>query len=316
MRVTQGMIYENARRNTGRAREAAEAAQQQASTGSRIRHPADDPAGSALLVSFNLNGERFDAIAKAVGAASDEIQQVDSALGDVNDALTRARLLAVQFANSGYSASQAGGAAEEVKGIIGRMVASMNTRFGNRYVFGGTKDDAPPFDSAGSYLGDAGVREVEVAPGVRQQTNVDARAFMKGTGLPGGVDVFAALSQLQAALASYDPAQVQGTLSSLDQGINQVSAATAQTGAVMNALDTGAKAAKVSSAQSKESASKVGEVDIIEASINLQATQTALQATLQATAKSFRAEPARLPEVSPGRRGSSGAGRGALLHSR
>ena len=220
MRITQGLVYQNARAATSRAREAAEAAQYAATTGSRIRHPGSDPAGSAQMVALGINAERHSAIAKATGTAYDELQLADSALSTVNDALDRARQLAVQFSNSSYNATQASGAAAEVQGIIGRVVAAMNSRFANRYIFGGTKDDAPPFDAAGNYSGDAGVRQVEVAPGVLQATNVRADVHLKGSA--GGVDVFAVLSQLQGALSTYTPTGVQATLNGLDDAMAQI----------------------------------------------------------------------------------------------
>ena len=286
MRVTQGHVYQNAQSATARAREAAEAAQRAATTGSRIRHPGDDPSGSGQMVAFGLNSARYTAIARGTGSAYDELKLSDAALGDVSDVLTRARQMAVQFSNSTYDASQAAGAAEEVQGLIGQVVASMNTRVGNRYVFGGTADSAPPFDAAGNYSGDAGVRRVEIAPGVLQQTNVQADLHIKGTS--GGVDVFAVLSDLHAALTTYTTGGVQATLDDLDQALGQVSRATAQTGSYMNALETATTAAKASASLAEEGRAAVGEVDLIEASIKLQSTQTALQATLQAAAQSFK----------------------------
>ena len=41
MRVTDRLVFEDATRNTGRAREAAQQAQQAASTGVRVEHPGD-----------------------------------------------------------------------------------------------------------------------------------------------------------------------------------------------------------------------------------------------------------------------------------
>ena len=42
----------------------------------------------------------------------------------------------------------------------------MNTQEAGRYLFGGNIDRTPPFDAAGTYAGDTGVRQVEVAPGL------------------------------------------------------------------------------------------------------------------------------------------------------
>ena len=41
--------------------------------------------------------------------------------------------------------------AQQVNTIIGQIVSDLNTQVGNRYIFGGTADNAPPFDTAGNY---------------------------------------------------------------------------------------------------------------------------------------------------------------------
>jgi flagellar hook-associated protein 3 FlgL len=284
VRVTDRLIFDSALLDTGRARDAAEQAQRIASRGTRVEHPGDDPAASSLIVAFRMSSERFAAIAGAAGAASDELSAADGALDGIGTALSRARQLAVQFSNSTYSQDQSAGAATEVQGLVSQIVADLNTRYGNRYVFGGTLDGAPPFDPAsGAYLGDAGIRRVEVAPNVFQQANVLVGSFSTD---PKGV--LATLAQLRAALQADDAAAVQATLDGLDAGIGQVSGARAQVGVSMNAFDAAASTAKAASGDDQTRANQQGEVDVVESSIRLQATQTALEASLAATAQAFR----------------------------
>ncbi len=295
MRVTDRLIFSTATIETGRAREAAEQAQEVVSRGTRIQHPSDDPAGSGMIIAFNMSSDRFAAISTAAAAASDELSATDNALDGIGNALSRARELAVQFSNSTYSQAQRAGGAEEVAGLLGQIVSNLNTRFGNRYVFGGTKDGAPPFDPTtdpttglvlGTYRGDDGVREVEIAPGMLQQANVLVGSMSTDSADPNSV--LKTVQALQAALQANDPVAVQATLDGLDAGINQVSTTRSQVGASMNAFDTAISAARTASGDDKVRASKQGDVDLIESSIQLQATQTALQASLAATAQSFK----------------------------
>lgn len=291
MRVTDRLIFSTATIETGRAREAAEQAQEVVSRGTRIQHPSDDPAASGMIIAFNMSSDRFAAISSAAAAASDELSATDNALDGIGNALSRARELAVQFSNSTYSQAQRAGGAEEVAGILGQVVSNLNTRFGNRYVFGGTKDGAPPFDPTpgptfGNYLGDSAARNVEIAPGMLQQSNVLVGSMSTDSADPNSV--LKTVQALQAALQANDPIAVQATLDGLDAGINQVSTTRSQVGASMNAFDTAISAARTASGDDKVRASKQGDVDLIESSIQLQATQTALQASLAATAQSFK----------------------------
>ncbi|GEJ59175.1 flagellar hook-associated protein FlgL [Anaeromyxobacter diazotrophicus] len=284
MRVTDRLIFDNATRDTAQARAAAEDASRVASTGTRIHHPSDDPAAAGMIPAFQIAGARYAAIGQAAGLASDELNAADGALDSVGTALSRARELAVQFSNGTYDASQRAGGALEVSQLADHVRAILNTRFGNRYLFGGTKDDAPPFDAAGNYVGDTGVRQVEVAPGVLQQANVLVNGM--GAGTTGGV--LQVLGALQAALTANDPTAVSATLDGLAAGTDAVANTRAQVGASMHAFDTAVTASKVASDGETGEASKLGQVDLVDASIQLQATQTALQASLAATAKSFQ----------------------------
>ena len=73
-----------------------------------------------------------------------------------------------------------------------QIVQLMNTQVAGRYIFGGTKDSAPPFDASGNYVGDGNVRQIEIAPGLLQASSIRADVALKGTG--GGIDVFGAHS--------------------------------------------------------------------------------------------------------------------------
>jgi flagellar hook-associated protein 3 FlgL len=293
VRVSDSLVFESASRNIGKAREAAERAQDAASSGVRVEHPSDDAAAAGLIVAHQMSADRFTAISSATAAASDEIATSDSALDDVSTALSQARQLAVQFSNTTYSAEQRAAAAVEVDGLVTRIASSLNARVGNRYVFGGSKDDAPPFLADGSYAGDHRDREVEIAPGVTQQANVRADVALKGYDdatqtYDAQKDVFATLHALSAALQTNDVSGVQATLDGLQTGIDQVATARAQAGVSMDAFDAASSAAKTTSTQEVTSAGKLADVDLAQAAVALQASQTALQASYAATAQSFR----------------------------
>ncbi len=238
MRVTDRLVFDNASRDTARARTAATEASSVASTGTRIHHPSDDPAAAGMIPAFQMSGARFASIGQAAGLASDELEATDGALDAMATAISRARELAMQFSNP-YSAAQRAGGALEVGQLIDHVRSMLNTQFGNRYVFGGTVDDKKPFDPTGKY-------------------------------------------------ATNDQAGVSATLGGLVAGTDTIANARAEVGASMHAFDTAVTASKVAADSQQSEASKLGEVDLVEASIQLQATQTALQASLAAAAQSFR----------------------------
>ncbi len=286
MRVTDRSIFEAANRNVGAARERAELATQEASSGLRVIHPGDDAAAAGQIAGRRLDESRYGAIKGAVEAANDELASTDGALDAVGSALSRARELAVQLANPIYSAAQRASAAEEIDGLFKTVVAQMNTRVGQRYVFGGFKDGAPPFSAAGVYLGDPGVRQVEIAPGVRQAVSVRADVAISGVG--GGTDVLGTLSALSAAMTANNIAGIQNSLNGLDTGIIQISSARSQAGSSMVVLDAASAASRAGRDAATTSVAGLAEADTIESASKLALAQRALDASLTASARSFQ----------------------------
>jgi flagellar hook-associated protein 3 FlgL len=285
VRISDSWIFNQAATRSGAAREKVDIAVGETSSGLRVRHPGDDPAAAGQVVQRRLAEKRWGALAEAAGRSSDELSAADNALGGIADALSRARELAVQMSNSTYSASERAAAGEEIGGLLRTSIALLNTRVGNRYVFGGRRDEVPPFDAAGGYLGDAGVRQVEIAPGVLGDASVRADSIIKGVG--GGIDVLTELQGLQTALVANDVTGVQGSLNGLDTGINQVAHGRAQLGNDMNLFDTAKAAARTAGNSETTAVSHLAEADVIESASRLALAQRALDASLTASARSF-----------------------------
>ena len=187
MRVTDSQIFDVANLRIQRARSDDSESGDRVSSGKRIEHAWDAAGDAGMVTRHEQEAGRQSAIMTATSKASDELGAVDTALGGVIDSLSRAREIATQLSNDTYNATDRLNAAAEVQQIYGSVVSQLNTRSGDRYVFGGTKDTTQPFDSAGNYNGDALTRKVEVAPGILQDSSIRADQAFKGTA--GGVDI-------------------------------------------------------------------------------------------------------------------------------
>jgi flagellar hook-associated protein 3 FlgL len=285
MRVTDKMIFDRATTQTGRAQTRVQDMVNENASGLKLEHPWDDPAGVAPVVAHRLAVKRFKAIETVAGRTSDELVAADNALSGVADVLTRARVLAVQLSNPTYSAEDRLSASEEVRQLAQHTIGLLNTQVGNRYIFGGNLDDVPPFQGDGSYVGDTGVRRVEVFPGVLQDASIRADVMAKGVG--GGVDILQTLADLSAALSTNDVDAVRSSLDTLDGSITQVSVGRAQTGAVMNTLDVAATSSRLAANDEQTSLARITEADVFESASNLALAQRALEAALTASVRSF-----------------------------
>jgi flagellar hook-associated protein 3 FlgL len=286
MRVTDQQLYSTASTRIMDARSEAAISGDQVSTGVAVVHPWDDPAAAGMIARHAADQARQDAVLGTATRASSELVAVDGTMDQVTLALTRAHELAVQLASDTYNASDRANAAAEVQHLQQAMIAQLNQRVGDRYVFGGTADGAPPFNAAGAYLGDAGVRQVEVAPGVMQDASIRADQAFKGAG--GGVDVVTAVGDLATALASNNAVQIRAAVQSLGDGLQQVTSFRSRVGAMMSVFDVAAGTARSFRDGAMDAGSKLQAVDIFQASTRFAAAQQSLQASMSAATQQFK----------------------------
>lgn len=286
MRVTDRMTYEGAQSRTARSRASLDRATGEIASGVRVDTPWSDPGAAGFIASQTANLERINATRKTAEQAVQELEAADTALGSVGEALSRARELATQLSNPTYSATQRSAAAQEVRGLAQEVLAQMNVRFNNRFLFGGDKDGSAPFDSTGAYVGDSGIRQIEIAPGIFQDVSVRADVAIKGTN--GGADVMATLDALAAALETNDVAGTKATLAGFEAGIGQVAAARVQAGTIVNVLDAVSAAAVSTSTSLATARARIQDVDLVDASTRMALAQRSLEATLQSSAQSFQ----------------------------
>jgi flagellar hook-associated protein 3 FlgL len=286
MRVTEKMMFQSGQVQTAAARERLEKATSELSSGKRITHAADDPAGSGILITSKISQQRYSTIQQVVGRSADELNIAEGVLGEVSNVMQRGRELAMQLGSSQFNGEDRATSSNEVDGLLKTVIGLMNTEVGGRYIFGGTKDGTPPFDAAGVYSGDTGVRQVEIAPGVLENSSLRADIAIKGVG--GGADVIQVLRDFATALRSNNIQGVQDALVGFDKGINQVSGARKDAGASLNILQTAEQVSMLSRDQMKLQIAGVAESDLIESASNLSLANTALEAALNATAKSFK----------------------------
>jgi flagellar hook-associated protein 3 FlgL len=286
MRVTDRMLYDRATNDGNAARSRLERAAGVASTGAKLIHPGDDPAGAAQVTLFKAGAARAQAVAEAAGRASDELAMADAALGDVTNLLARAREVAIQFSSSGYDAAARATASTEVQSLMDGMVAALNTKVGNRYLFAGTADTTAPFLATGAFVANGAVRKVEVAPGVWQDASLRADQAVAGVG--GGVDVLATMATLRDALAANDQAGTAATLGAIATGTDQVADLRGHAGVSMSAFDTAVAVNQRAQDDAVTLSARLTDADVIQANTELALARQALEATLTATSSSFK----------------------------
>jgi flagellar hook-associated protein 3 FlgL len=272
------MMLNSALASEGRAASNMAVLTEQASSGLRVEEPSDDPSAYAWLVQQNQQIATVQARSSAASRASSDLDLASGALDQATSVLSKARALAVQGADGGWSDDARADAATEVDSLRQELIGLANTTGSTGYLFGGTNTATPPVDSNGNFSGNDGTTEIEIAHGVTAPSNADgAQAFTSA----GGIDVFAAMANLSAALRSNDQAAMPGCLNAITAAGTQVVAAEVETGQRSASLKSATDVMNSTLTTLQIVKGDTANADAPTTLSNLQAAQTAYQQALE-----------------------------------
>ncbi len=166
MRVSNRFLYYQLVKDIGTNTEKLFKLNNQISSGRRIDRPSDDPLGLSQVLIYRSELNSFNQFEKTIDRANGWMSRTDSILSDVDNLLGRATELAVQQASSTSTEATREGAAEEIEEIRAMVVGLANSKYADKYMFGGTRTQTAPFLDMKVSDWQADVNEIAaVAPG-------------------------------------------------------------------------------------------------------------------------------------------------------
>jgi len=145
MRVSNRFLYYQLVKDIGENTEKLFGLNSQISSGKRINQPSDDPIGLSRVLIYRSELNSFDQFEKSIDQAKNWLSRMDTIMMDADDLLARASELAVQQSSATATASTRDGAAEEIRQIREMMTSLANSKYANKYMFGGTMTQNLPF---------------------------------------------------------------------------------------------------------------------------------------------------------------------------
>lgn len=190
-----------------------------AASNQRVSKPSDDPASYGAMVRRDYDLAMLQTRSETASRTQGELEIANNALSAGVDIMERAQEAAIEGANATSDANARKLLAADVRAMRTELMSIGNTKYGNRYIFGGTKSDTIPFDANGAFMGNDQQINVPVMDGVQLPGNVSgAKAFTAA----GGRDIFADLQELADALEANDQERISNTLKSLTEGHDQL----------------------------------------------------------------------------------------------
>ncbi|HAO32385.1 MAG TPA: flagellar hook-associated protein FlgL [Candidatus Competibacter sp.] len=291
LRIATTQIYQQAAKAMNERQVALNKVQQQMATGQRLLSNADDPVGSARLLSLNEEIGRYGQYQRNIDLANGRLKLEDSVLGDAGELLQQTRELVVQANNDTLNDSDRKAIGKQVRQIQEQMVGLANTKDGNgEYLFAGFKSQTQPFvmdaNKQTSYHGDQGQRLIKAGPSLDVAVGDSGSAAFQVDAADPTKGVFASLDKLAAALETPSPQfhdVMANGLTELDQGLENLVGVRAQVGSRLNALEAQESANGDFAVHLQETINSIDSLDYAEAATRL--SQEAF--TLQAAQQSF-----------------------------
>lgn len=167
-------IYNNTLFALSRHTEALFLLQEQATTGSRINRPSDDPSASASILNLQSENTVLENYLNTLAEAISTLNVSSSVLQQMTSALNQAKTSITQVTSGTYDDTSRQRTAEAIDNTLEQLVQLANTKNNGQYLFGGSDTNSAPFVVSRSdgkitsvtYQGSSEDLNINVAPGV------------------------------------------------------------------------------------------------------------------------------------------------------
>jgi flagellar hook-associated protein 3 FlgL len=262
-------------------------AQERVATGKRINRPSDDPSGAGAVLRARAAQSIVDGFRRSVGTVKDFLTNADTTLESYQNTLDRVSALLTQGASDTTPQTGRDAIAAELQTLSRQILNVANTRVGDEYLFGGTRQTVAPFDASGAPApGATAPQVVQIepdAPPVAKSVTADA-VFSDANGT-----IFQSLTAAINALRgtgdpTADTATIRAQLDRIKQFSDLANAARAQIGANLNQADAASARLDSDFLALEQTAQRYESADLAESAVELTSAQNALNATIQSAA--------------------------------
>jgi flagellar hook-associated protein 3 FlgL len=270
-------------------------AQRQLSSGKRVETASDAPDAVSALLQLHADIQRNQDIKDGLGRVKAEVTSGEQAVSTAVDQLERAIVIATQGTGTMQTATTRATMAEEISGILQRIVGLANTTVEDRYIFSGDLDQAPSYKL--NLAAANGVDRLQVASATRQvqgsggMTINPARSandifdHRDAADNPASDNVFAALNGLRTALLANDDQAIRDSVGSLETASKYLNGQLTFYGRAQNAVASALSDTTQVATNLTARLSELQDADSTAAILELTLGQTLLQAALTSRAK-------------------------------
>jgi flagellar hook-associated protein 3 FlgL len=230
MRITQGILTNNALRNLSNSYKNMDVYSQQLSTGKKITRPSQDPVVAMKGVGYRGNLIEIEQYNRNISEAFTWMEAADDALDKGNAALQRMRELTINAANETNTSESREAIVAEMKELKNHLASIGNTKAGDKYIFNGKKTEQTPVELPNTFPTNYESVNIEVSYGFNLEISADATSLFNAAN-------FGEIDKLITAVESGDTANINTQLGKLDEVIDNFQGARTTLGARQNRIE-------------------------------------------------------------------------------
>jgi flagellar hook-associated protein 3 FlgL len=291
-RITENMTSSNFISRINAQRSRMSVLQERLATNKRINRPSDDPSGAEAVLNLRTSQTEIEQFKRSAQAANQQLVAADDSLTGYENILERVRTLVAQGLGDTATQTAKNALATEIDALRARILNVANTKYGDQYLFGGTRQNSAPFDPVSGIPNAAPTtgQYIQVEPGTNAiPAGVTAETVFSDV----TSNIFADLTAAAAALRGTgnpiaDHAALQTTMSRLQIYRDQASLGHAVIGANMKVTELALDRLTNDSLSFDQRAGSIEDADFAQTALELTDAQNALEATLQTAAASRR----------------------------
>lgn len=291
MRIADSTMYDNFLTSYETSTASMQKTMTQLSSQKQLTEASDDPLKASKIINLNTSIDQNAMYGNTIqdGVSWDQIQ--DSALSSISDVMLRMRDL-IQSSANGTNGSDVNSANKaEIEQDMGQIVDTLNTKYGNKYIFAGENTTTKPFELAKNAAGDVtGLKYNGTNGNLSRQIadNVSVDLFADGSKFVANSNTGAQAASLGdyfnnviTALNSDNKDQLSGTLlSDTDAYRDNFVNVRTQIGALTNRLQSALSRNQSQATNLKESLSNEQDVDVAAAYSKFEKEKLTYNATL------------------------------------
>lgn len=259
--------------------------QTQVSTGKAFTRASQNPDAANGAMTARKELRQTEQRERALEDAKSWTSAADIQLTAANSAAERVRELGVQAVNPSTLSSPAAraGIAAEIRSLRTEILGAANSDLGGKPLFAGTAA-GPAYDAAGSYIGNNGAIVRDVSSTYSMTINATGtQVFGDDTALGG--NIFAVLDRMATAVEAADVNAIAAEQALLETRLSALRDASSNVGVNSASVERMLERNSDDKLRLNERVSKLEDVNLVDALVQVKTDETAYQASLQVVSK-------------------------------